>query len=69
MNRKSVESSNILSIGYDYITMILEVEFKYSGIYHYSEVPQEIYDALMTANSKGKYLNANIKGVYSYIKL
>lgn len=67
MERKAVDSSNIVSIGYDPATKVLEVEFHYGGaIYQYFEVPQEIYDGLMAAESQGKFLNASVKGTYEY---
>lgn len=65
MERTPVVSSNINSIGYDASSSILEVEFK-SGIYQYFGVPEYIYDELMSADSQGVYLNANVKGTFHY---
>lgn len=67
MERTYVESSNIASIGYE--TDTLEIEFLNGGVYQYFDVPQHVYDGIMTADSKGKYFHANIKGVYRYAKL
>ncbi len=69
MQRTTVSSSNINSIGYDQISHTLEVEFSDGAIYHYFEVPKIKYDSLMQANSHGEYLAANIKGVYKYKKV
>ena len=70
MERQSVNSSNIASIGYDESSNILEVEFNHGGIYQYFDVPQHEHQALMNADSKGKYFDANIKkGGYRYAKL
>jgi KTSC domain len=69
MDRKSVSSSNIASIGYDSSSQTLEVEFHGGSVYQYSGVPQEVYDGLMGASSHGKYLNEYIKGTYSYSKV
>lgn len=66
MERKRVSSSNIISIGYDEDTQILEIEYKKNSIYHYFEVPQSEFDGLMNASSHGRYLNENIKDVYEY---
>jgi len=30
--------------------------------YHYCEIPRAAVDALLSADSKGRYYNANIKG-------
>ena len=65
MERIPVDSSNINSIGYDESSSILEVEFK-NGLYQYFGVPEHIYDELMSADSQGVYLNANVKGVFNY---
>jgi len=68
MERKNVQSSNIRSIGYDKELKILEVVFKSSAIYEYYGVPQNIYQGLTEAPSKGKFLNEQIKGKYGYEK-
>jgi hypothetical protein len=61
MNRKSVESSNLASIGYDAVNKILEIEFNHGGIYQYFDVPENVYAELMNANSHGQYFDRNIK--------
>lgn len=67
MEREKVESKIIDSIGYDENKEILEVEFKKTGaIYHYFDVPKNIYDDLMTASSKGSYVNGYIKKSSNY---
>lgn len=66
MNRINVNSSNIISIGYDKDSQLLEVEFKKNSIYHYYNVPKNEYDGLMNASSHGRYLNENIKDNYDY---
>ncbi len=69
MKRTHVESSNIESIGYDSRSQTLEIEFLNGSVYQYFDVPEHIYSGLMNADSHGKYLNANIKGVYRYSKV
>lgn len=61
MNRQSVESSNLASIGYDAEDEILEIEFNHGGIYQYFDVPENVYDELMNASSHGQYFDINIK--------
>lgn len=68
MDRQAVDSSNIASIGYDGSTETLEIEFLKGGVYQYYDVPQHVYDDLMSAASHGSYLSSNIKGTYSYSK-
>lgn len=64
MNRQSVSSSNLRSVGYDSSTNTLEIEFNSGGVYQYHGVPPAIYQKLMHAPSHGKYFHAHIKGVY-----
>lgn len=71
MKRQSVHSSNIASIGYDDNNKILEIEFQHGGIYQYLNVPFDVYEELMDANSHGTYFSANIRNnsLYRTIKL
>ena len=61
-----VESSNVVAIGYK--DNKLYVDFK-SGSYVYYDVPQPVYDGLLKAESKGKYMWAHVRDVYSYERL
>lgn len=69
MNRKPVTSSNIASIGYDETSETLEIEFKNGGVYQYFDVPERVYNGIMSASSHGEYLAQNIKGHYRYSKV
>jgi hypothetical protein len=69
MNRQPVSSSNIASIGYDLESQTLEIEFLNGGVYQYFDVPQHVYEELMSASSHGQYLASNIKGAYRYSKV
>jgi hypothetical protein len=69
MNRVTVTSSNVVSVGYDPSTMTLEVEFTDGPIYQYFDVPEMEYQNLMTSDSIGGYLNRNIKGSFRYVRL
>jgi hypothetical protein len=70
MQRTSVISSNIKSIGYDPLQALLEVEFLNGTIYQYFKVPQHLFNGLMSASSHGEYLDAYIKkGGYHYLRV
>ncbi|MEW8533913.1 MAG: KTSC domain-containing protein [Candidatus Thiodiazotropha sp.] len=69
MERVQVESSNIASIGYDGNTSTLEIEFLNGSVYQYYDIPEYVYDELMSADSHGSYLASNIKGTYNYSKV
>lgn len=65
-----VDSKNIEAVGHDSESMELHVRFLKSGeTYVYYNVEQWRFDELMHADSKGSYLNANIKPNYQYSKL
>jgi len=64
MERESVPSSTILSVGYEPSSETLEVEFKSGGIYQYYNVPEPIHRAFMESDSKGKFLHVNIRNSY-----
>lgn len=61
MKRSPVNSSNVLSVGYDTTTSTMEVEFRNGDIYQYYEVAERIYQNLINAASVGKYLDQNVK--------
>jgi KTSC domain len=69
MNKQSVLSSNLRSVGYEAESQTLEVEFHNGGTYQYFGVPSAQYVGLMNAASLGQYLHRNIKGRYRYQKL
>ena len=69
MERQSVTSSNIRSVGYDVVTAILEVEFHGGGVYQYHGVPESVYLGLMQAASHGSYLHQHIRNRYRYMRV
>ena len=63
----TVNSTNIDSVGYNADTQTLTVKFKVSGqTYEYLNVPQTLYEGLMASESKGTYLNENIRSQFAY---
>ena len=56
-----VSSSNVYAIGYCGETAVLRVQFNNGGIYDYQGIPQEIFEGLLAASSKGQFLNQFIK--------
>jgi len=69
MIRTPVSSSNVASIGYDSVTMTLEIEFTKGTVYQYFDVPEAEYQSLISAESVGKYLNYNIKNNYRFAQI
>ena len=59
MERLSVESRHVKSLGYDAESQTLEVEFLNGAIYDYAPVSQEQFDAFSLPDvSVGRLLNA-----------
>ena len=69
MQRQSVTSSNVRSVGYDRATQTLEMEFHSGGIYQYHGVSESEYRALVSAGSVGSYFHAHIKDRYPYTRV
>lgn len=67
--RQPVASSNLASVGYDPQSQTLEVEFQDGSVYQYYNVPQGIFDALMSAPSKGQFLAYQIKDRFPYSRV
>lgn len=64
MERQSVTSSNIASIGHDPNGDTLEVEFHSGKVYQYDNVPASVAEALINAPSIGRYFSEVIRPVY-----
>jgi hypothetical protein len=69
MDRQPVTSSSVAEIGYDVNTMTLEVAFRNGTTYQYFDVPESLYQELMSSESVGRFLNEQIKNSYRYTKV
>ena len=63
METHDVESSVIDAVGY---SRVLEIRFESGRVYQYYNVPEDIFEGMMQAESKGRYFNANIRGKFDY---
>ena len=68
MERVPVSSTNVASIGYDPATLTLELEFTNGSIYQYFDVPQSLYEELMSSPSIGKAVNMLVRQNYRFAK-
>lgn len=64
----SVSSSWIDEVFYNAVYQELSLTLLTGARYTYSGVPPQVAAALVAAASKGRYVNANIKGRYPYRK-
>ncbi len=69
MQRTSVTSTNISSIGYDPQLATLEVEFASGDVYQYFDVPEHLFQQFLHASSHGQFLNDHIRYNYRYQKV
>lgn len=66
-------SSQINGFGYDPGSRTLAVQFPGRGatpgsIYHYANVPAEVFAEFQASDSKGKFFGSRIRSVYEYVK-
>ncbi|MFP4344541.1 MAG: KTSC domain-containing protein [Anaerolineales bacterium] len=62
----TVDSSMIHAVGYDPQEQQLEVVFNSGKVYCYQKVSEEIYEELLEADSKGRYMRSCIIDCYPY---
>lgn len=69
MQRNPVSSSDLAEVGYDAPTMTLEIAFHSGGVYQYFDVPESVYQALISADSVGRFFHANVRNSYRHARL
>jgi hypothetical protein len=65
MQLTRMQSQMIYAAGYDVEREALEVVY-FSGVYRYTGVPREVYEGLLAAESKGRYMHAHVLRRYPY---
>lgn len=63
------KSSQVESIGHDSEALALYVKFKSGGLYRYEGVTGILADRFLRAESYGKFLADEIKGVFPFTKV
>jgi len=61
MEMQKVESSNIAAVGFNMEDKKLYIAFNSGKTYSYTDVPYELYEGLLAADSVGQYFHANIR--------
>lgn len=61
LERLSVKSRILRSVGYDESKKILEIEFTSGLVYQYSGVPPKVYADLMHSGEIGKYYSEKVR--------
>ena len=62
-------SSVVAAIRYDASKSTLRVVYVSGAVYDYKKVPEEIYNEMKKAFSKGEFLNKEIKPNYKFEKV
>ena len=62
--RQGVESTAIAGVGYSRRRHILEIQFVNGAIYRYLDVPAAVHRDLMSAESKARFYDSDIRGHY-----
>lgn len=66
---RAVVSSHLSNVAYDHATEELRVQFLDNSIYAYRGVPEDVFDGLLNAGSKGRYFRDQIRGSYPYSRV
>ena len=69
MKLKPVDSEMLVAAGYDAESHSLHVIFRTGEKYRYKNVPSFLYQELMSAESKGKFMHKYILGRYDYERM
>jgi KTSC domain len=64
--RIPIQSSALISVGYDSDSQLLQVEFNDGRIYDYFDVPASVHTEWMRSESKGQFFNATFRGRFRY---
>jgi len=67
--RQHVESTAIAAVGYSKHRHILEIEFVNGAVYRYVDVPAAVYRDLMSAESKARFYDSNIRKHYRSVMI
>ncbi len=69
MQTTVVESTALSKVAYDDHLRALLIEFRNGTVYQYIDVPDELYQALLSAESKSAFFNQSIRGRYAHKSL
>ena len=64
MRRVPVIFSVIASVGYSAPSEQLEVEFQSGAVYEYMNVPRNVHESFMGAESLGHFFNTKVRNTY-----
>lgn len=69
MELRNVVSSNIAQVGHDPNQNVLIIRFVNGTYYRFDNVPEQVYNNFITAQSVGKYFQSYIRNTYPFKKI
>ena len=69
MARVDLQSTSLNAATYQDQSASLELEFRSGAIYRYRGVPEQVYQELLSAESKGRYFNQHIRNRFTYAQI
>jgi hypothetical protein len=69
MERVDLQSTSLNAATYRDQDGFLELEFRSGAIYRYLGVPEQVFQELLSAGSKGRYFNQQIRNRFPYVKI
>jgi hypothetical protein len=69
IERRAVTSTSIAGIGYHARLQVLEIAFRSGAVYRYVAVPPAVFEALMKAESKGRYFTQYIRNRFAFHRM
>ena len=64
MQRKSIESSMICSIGFDFSNSTLEIEFNSGAVWQYYDFPESLWYDFENCESQGQFFHREIRNQF-----
>jgi hypothetical protein len=69
MPRVELQSTSLKAAIFQEQSAFLDLEFRNGMSYRYHEVPAEVYEQLLRAESKGQYFNQHIRNHFRFTKI
>jgi len=69
MQPVQLNSTSLQAVAYQNRLGLLELKFRSGAVYHYFDVSESIYKALLRAESKGGYFNHHIRNRFAHAKI
>ncbi len=69
MPRVDLNSTLLHAVTYQDQCAVLELEFRSWAVYRYFGIPQQTFEELLRAESKGGYFNSRIRNRFAYAKV